>query len=71
MKTGNNKSTNNFILRLWSKKHYGSKQTLEKNMYSGFVTDVKSKETLAFNTPGQLMSILEKLYKKAEIKKIK
>jgi len=71
MSTGKNNSTNNFILRLWSNAHYGVKKEKNKTKYSGSLTEVKNKEVLKFHSPAQLLSVIEMLYKKAEINKRK
>jgi len=68
MKTGNNKATNNFIIRFWSKKHYndevGAKQF--ENIYRGTITNAQTKEEQHFHNAGEFLSILEKEYWKSE-----
>ena len=65
MKT-NAKSVQIFEVRIWSKKHYKLKNTKQENMYSGCITDIKSKQGIWFKSPAKLLTALEELYKKAE-----
>ena len=64
----NKKSTavNKFELRLWSKEHYGTTTKKYKTEYTGMITCGKSKERIMFHSAGQLLTAIEKLYKKAE-----
>ena len=66
MKTGNNNATNNFVVRIWSKAHYGETKDKYSTRYSGSVTEVKSKEEIKFHSPAQLLTAIEKLNKKVE-----
>ena len=69
MKTGKNKATNNFIVRLWSKDHYGEDKRKFEARYAGSITEVQSKTVISFHTPGQLQVAIEKLYKACEKKR--
>lgn len=69
MKTEKANATNNFIVRIWSLKHYGGKLNTKKNMYRGVITDTTSKKSKFFNGPAKLLMILELMYKNAEKKK--
>ena len=62
-KTGNNKATNNYIVRLWSKAHYGQTKS---NEMSGTITEVKSKEIKHFHSAGGFLKAMELLDKKTE-----
>jgi hypothetical protein len=64
MKTGNNKSTNNFIVRLWSPKYYNS--NTKKVDFDGTITDVKNKESTHFHSAGDFLRKIELMQKKAE-----
>jgi hypothetical protein len=66
MKTGKNKATNNFVIRLWSNKYY---RTQNKNIYEGTITDVKETNTKHFHTAGELLKCIELLNKKSEKKR--
>ena len=67
MKTGNNKATNNFIIRLWSAEHYSEARDEKTNIFRGSIIDVKDeKSTVFFHSVAELLSALEKLYDKAE-----
>ena len=70
MKT-KSKSTQVFELRLWSKEYYNTqiKSKVKSNIYDGFITDAKSKEKIFIDSAGDLLKAIEKLYKKAEVKK--
>jgi len=62
MFTGKNKSTNNFIVRLWSpKEHEGLSLKID-----GTITEVKSKEVKHFHSAGDFLKKLEQMHKKAE-----
>ena len=67
------KSVQVLELRLWSKRYFVNKGTIDKpagqyenNIYDGFITDAKSKKKIFFKTPAQMMNAIEKLFKKAE-----
>ena len=66
MNTGNNKATNNIIIRLWSKHYYHEETRKFKLRYKGKVTEVKGGETTMFNTPAQMLAAIEKLNKNCE-----
>lgn len=70
-KTGNNNATNNFVVRIWSKAHYGIDKEKYKTAYSGSVTEVKSKTEKKFHSPGQFLKVIEDLNKLAEKNKRK
>ena len=63
METGKNKATNNYILRMWSWKHYNNNQRNTDNMYSGTVQNVRTKKLFHFNTPAEFMTIIEKNFR--------
>lgn len=67
------KSVQVFELRLWSKKYYGTKSKRKDttNIYDGFITDAKSKESIFIDSAGDLLKAIEKLYKNAESNSIK
>jgi hypothetical protein len=69
MQTGKNIATNNFIIRLWSCKHYGTKLTNNTNVFQGSIQEVKSGDEIMFNGPGDLLKGLEKKYKELEKEK--
>ena len=71
MKTGKNKATNNFIIRMWSKHHYNMNNEKYKAVYSGSVTEVQSKKEVKFHSPAQLLQAIEKLNKECEIERRK
>jgi len=62
MKTGNNKATNNFIIRLWSPVYYET----EDEILHGTITNVKSKEQKHFHSAGELLLKLETMHKQLE-----
>lgn len=66
MKTGKNKSTNNFIIRVWSKYHYGETKDKYKMIYDGTVQNVRTGEDKHFHSVGEMLKILESEYKKEE-----
>lgn len=66
MKTGNNKATNNFIIRFWSSTHYGEKIYVRSNLFVGTITDVKSKEQVHFHNAVQFNNKLDAMNRKAE-----
>lgn len=63
MKTGNNKATNNMIIRLWSQEHYEEEWD---NIFNGSVTEVKSGITVFFNNKEKMDSIIKDFYEKCE-----
>ena len=69
METGKNIATNNFIIRIWSKSHYGEDKEKFATRYSGSITDVKSKEEKKFHSPGQLLKAIEDMNRQAEKKR--
>ena len=67
MKTGNNKATNNYIIRLWSPKYYKSKDVRQDiKIIDGSITNVNTKKTLFFHSAGDFLYKLEKMQKQAE-----
>ena len=66
MQTGKNKTTNNFIVRVWSRQHYRGER--DKNM-EGTITDVTTKEVVHFHTSAELLYKLDKLNKKSELQR--
>ena len=62
VRVGKNKSTNNVIVKFWSKKSYPE----VKSMYYGVVVDTQTNESFTFYGPGQLLRLLERIYRKAE-----
>jgi len=69
METKKANATNNFIIRIWSKKYYNAKLNQHSNIYRGTITDVKSKEVQHFHSPGEFLLRIEKMFKSAEKKK--
>ena len=61
-------STQVFEVRLWSKKHYGFKATKGINIWSGLVTNAKTKEKFFFDDASELLSHIRKMYLKSEKK---
>lgn len=59
-------STQVFEVRLWSKKHYGFKATKGTNIWSGLVTNAKTKKKYFFDDAGELLTYIRKMYLKAE-----
>ena len=66
MKTTKANATNNFILRIWSHNHYGTKLNESHNIYRGTITDCETKEEIHFHSVGEFLKIIETLYKKRE-----
>lgn len=66
MKTGNDKSTNNFIIRLWSPKYYKSDNNIDKIIIDGTITNVLSKEVKFFHSEEELLKQLIYMQDKAE-----
>ena len=66
MKTTKAIATNNFVVRFWSKKHYGSKLNQHSNIYRGTITEIHSKKAEHFHSAGEFLAKLEKIYKKVE-----
>lgn len=66
MKTIKANATNNFIVRFWSKKYYGSKLNQHSNIYRGTITELNSKKADHFHSAGEFLEKLEKIYKKVE-----
>jgi len=62
MKTGRNKATNNFIIRIWSGKYYNTKSS----NYQGTITDVLTKDEKHFHSAGDFLKKLELMNKNAE-----
>ena len=67
------KSVQVFELRLWSKKHFINKGSINKpkgyhenNIYDGFIINVKSGKRIWFKSAGKLLNAIETLYKEAE-----
>lgn len=67
MKTGNNKATNNFIIRIWSRKYYGEKALL----FEGTITDVKTKKAKHFHNSTELLEKLSLMNYQAEQRRLK
>jgi len=65
MKTEKANATVNFIIRLWSRKHYHIASKWY-NIFSGTVTELTSKKVIYFYTVGQLLETLQKMYDEAE-----
>jgi len=74
----NSTSTNFLIIKNWSKHHFAQKEGAEhdwartkKNncVFDGEVINPHTNEYEKFHTPGQLITLIEKHYKKTEIKK--
>ena len=63
MFTGKNKSTNNFVVRIWSPTKFPENSI---HQIAGTITEVKSKEELHFHSGGDLLKKLEQMHKKAE-----
>ena len=64
MKTGNNIATNNYIVRIWSSKHYNRDW-----IWDGTIQNVQTKEDKHFHSVGQMLSIMEKWDKHIEKKR--
>lgn len=71
METKTANATNNYMVRLWSKKHYMSKYTKEKRLFHGSLTSHKSGKMVFFNSPGKFLMKLEELYQEDEKKRKK
>lgn len=59
------KSVQVFELRLWSKKHFNSK---DKNIYDGTIVDSKTKKRIHFHDAADLLLAIKKMYKEDEKK---
>jgi len=66
-KTKVNESTNNFIIRMWSKHHYGENVNKQTNIYQGSIQNVQTKNQIFFDSPADMMEKIEYMYKQAEI----
>ena len=66
MKTTKANATNNFLVRVWSKKHYEEKMNQLTNIYRGTITELKSKRVEHFHSAGEFLKKLEVMYKEAE-----
>ena len=59
-----------FEVRLWSKKHYGKKVTQSSNIFdSAQIANAKTKEHKFVNTAAEFLTVIEKMYRKAEREK--
>lgn len=68
METGKNKATNNYVIALWSSKHYGEKHAKRDNIFRGQIRNVKTKEQKFFDNVAEFLTILQKWYKQDEVK---
>ena len=66
MKTGNNKSTNNYIVAFWSSHYYHEKHTKRDNIFHGQIRNPRTKEVKFFNNVAELLTIKQKWYKEDE-----
>jgi hypothetical protein len=69
MKIRKNNANNVFVVKFWSKNHYGVAKEKYKCDYNGSVVEVvgdKPSKGKMFHSPSQLLVILEKSYKRTE-----
>jgi len=66
----NGKSTNNFILKLWSAKHFDvADQSIYRDVFSGYFVNTKTQEKKFFHNTVEMLSALQVEYKKLEKQK--
>jgi len=64
--TKSNKSTNNFIIRMWSYDHYDTKLNVNSNIFRGSIQNVQTKKQMFFDSPGDMLKKLERCYREEE-----
>jgi hypothetical protein len=62
------KSVRTYIVRLWSKKHYGYKTTKSTNVWAGYVEEAITKERFFFDDASELLNYIRVMYIQAEQK---